>query len=579
LFRLRSGYATALSKFEDIEFQASRNILQRGRLQLTAGRNFLGEFNYLSANLSIDFDSFRSNSVSRLSRGRGSLTQSFRGSIGYDSGNQRFIGGNRQQVGRSAVGVRMFVDHNNNGRYQEGDELISEQAIRIERAGSAVHTEDGVTYLSQLQPYRQYNMRVNKSAIRNPLLVPLIENFSFVSDPNQYKVIDIPLYMSGVIEGTVQREMDGNLNGVAGLRLILEQTDSPEGQNPYSEELRTFSDGSFYAYEVHPGLYELRVDSSQLDLLNVQSVPEKLAFEIRATSEGDYIDNLGFILRSANIADEETVSDESTGITDLYDVEIRDTGRCNYAIQFGSYSGLDLSLEIAEEASDAFNRPVKLYYNANTSMYALRTVPAASLTESLNLLQELMELDPQHQYAVVSQCIDPVNEFDLIPLRLLISIGTFQDSGQADEAAAQLNADFNLGLHTRYLDDIELYILYEGPYDNIKSALSRLESLKSLPLPNEPGLIRDPDTLNRMEFEFRLQKGTNTIESDIGEAFERCRNKSNETCILLRDEEENNYIFINRKFTSWSVFLNFYENLRELTGTDDLIIHIESENQ
>ncbi len=277
---------------EDLEVQLSRNIFRTGRFQFSYGRNFVGNFNLIRFSLSLDFRNFRSNSGVRSTPANNTITQSLRGSIGFDSNHNRIIPYNRQQVGRAGLAVRMFVDNNNNGTYDEGEELIPEGTINVERAGATRFTMGGVNYISNLQAYRRYNVVVNKSSVNNPLLVPTTERFSIITDPNQFKLIEIPFYTSGIIDGMVYQVAEDSKSGLGGVRLYLVQVNVMDGVSPFRQELRTFADGSFYAYEIPPGDYEVRVDQSQQDFLNVKTEPEVLELTVRAVSEGDFVEGL-----------------------------------------------------------------------------------------------------------------------------------------------------------------------------------------------------------------------------------------------------------------------------------------------
>jgi len=277
---------------EDLELQFSRNIFQTGRFQLSYGRNFVGNFNLIRFSLSLDFRNFRSNSGVRSTPVNNTITQTFRGSVGLDSNHNRILPFNRQQVGRAGLAVRMFVDNNNNGTFDDGDELIPEGTINVERAGATRFSMGGVNYISNLQAYRRYNVVVNKASVNNPLLVPITERFSIITDPNQYKLIEIPFYASGIIDGMVYQISEDSKVGLGGVRLYLVQVNQLEGVSPFREELRTFADGSFYAFEVPPGDYEIRVDQSQQDFLGVKTDPDVLELTVRALSEGDFVEGL-----------------------------------------------------------------------------------------------------------------------------------------------------------------------------------------------------------------------------------------------------------------------------------------------
>lgn len=278
--------------FEDLEVQLSRNIFRTGRFQFSYGRNFVGNFNLIRFSLSLDFRNFRSNSGVRSTPVSNTYTQSLRGSVGFDSNHNRILPYNRQQVGRAGLAVRMFVDNNNSGTFDEGDELIPEGTINVERSGATRFTMGGINYISNLQAYRRYNIVVNKASVNNPLLVPITERFSIITDPNQYKLIEIPFYTSGIIDGMIYQVSNGSKVGLGGVRLYLVQVNQFEGVSPFREDLRSFADGSFYAFEIPPGDYEIRVDQSQLDFLSVKTDPEVLKLTVRPLSEGDFVEGL-----------------------------------------------------------------------------------------------------------------------------------------------------------------------------------------------------------------------------------------------------------------------------------------------
>jgi len=290
--RAQMRYKPTVDQFDSAELLLSQKVFRKGRLQLSLGHNFNGDYNTARFSLIVDFDKARSSSTFNSIRGNSNFTQNFRGSVGYDSNYENFIFTSRNQVGRSGTAIQLFVDNNNNGSYDDEDDLIDGNAVRVQRSGATSTTKNGVLYFTQMQPYFYYNMEINKSAIKNPMLVPEFEKFGLITDPNRFKKVEIPFYMSGVMEGMVERRLSNeNKTGVAGLRVLVRQKDGD-----YNKELRTFSDGSFYEYEIPPGEYVLEVDSTQLNILESKSLPAKIDFEVKAIPEGDFIEGLKFLL-------------------------------------------------------------------------------------------------------------------------------------------------------------------------------------------------------------------------------------------------------------------------------------------
>lgn len=287
--------ATALGSL-----QFSQTVFKRGRLTLGYDRDILRKRNTFQVGFLFDFNAVRSatQSVTRYQDRELSSTfnQTFSGSVGADIRNGVIVPTNRDQVGRAGVTVRMFVDENSSGTYDKGEELISSKAVRLDQSSSMLIGSDGMLRITQLQSYWTYRLSVDVTALPDPNLMPLKEKFSFVADPNRFKLIDIPLYRTGTIEGYVYNEKNaGVFVPQPGLRLILHRVGDENPKPP----IRTFSDGGFYAFGLIPGDYSLVVDSGQLRFMNVEQVPDTLKFTIRPLPEGDWIDTLEIKLRPA----------------------------------------------------------------------------------------------------------------------------------------------------------------------------------------------------------------------------------------------------------------------------------------
>ena len=188
----------------------------------------------------------------------------------------------------------LFRSKNNSGKYDKGDELLPYRGVKLDQTASMEVGRDSILRITQLQSYYKYNLSVNRNSIADATLVPIKDKFSFIADPNQYKQIEIPFYRGGIIEGKVVIDDDGRKTGQGGLRLILKK----EG-NETTQIIRSFNDGGFYQMDLAPGKYTLEVDPAQVEFLQAIT-PKKLNFEIKALSEGDYVEGLEIILIPRN---------------------------------------------------------------------------------------------------------------------------------------------------------------------------------------------------------------------------------------------------------------------------------------
>ncbi len=285
-------YNTGLGQMETFEFQLTKRFTKRFRLQFVYANDFLRENQGIELGVLWDAEKFRSTSSIKSGQQSVSLVQTFRGSSAYDRPNGKLLWDNRQQVGSAGASIRMYIDENNSGAFEESEEIIPGNAVSIKRVTTRQITQGGITRLTQLQPYRRYNLFVNEAKISNPLLLAKNKEFSVILDPNSYKVLNIPFYTTGIIEGHVDKIVDQEYVAISGLRIHVRNDDGS-----YETVLRTFVDGSFYSMELPPGEYEAWVDDTQLEFLGMISIPERLLFSVEAKPDGDFIDGLNFILQ------------------------------------------------------------------------------------------------------------------------------------------------------------------------------------------------------------------------------------------------------------------------------------------
>jgi hypothetical protein len=299
--------------FLSSELQLTKTVLRNGRFNI--GGIYNAGIRTIFAQIGLTFDLKQVRSVTGLNASKHAvwMRKNITGSIGWDSSNRTLVFNNRPQTGGGAASVLLFVDNDNSGKYNRGDMLLPCKAIQIDRMGTMQVGKDSILRLNQLQSYYRYNLSVNRNAISDPTLVPIKDNFSFVTDPNRYKRIEIPFYRGGIAEGTAYIEREGQKSGQAGLRLkVRKKGDESE------KTIRTFGDGGFYITDLSPGYYTISVDPSHLELLNLHQV-KQAEFEIKVRAEGDYIETLEIIVKqeqpdSGGEAGETDGSDRATRI-------------------------------------------------------------------------------------------------------------------------------------------------------------------------------------------------------------------------------------------------------------------------
>ena len=281
--------------FDDVVNSAglriSRSVTRRGRFHIDMNCEPSCRSVYLQAGLNIDLNIFRFSSGFLQMSDDHLYRQSISGSVASLPAGGRVLLSDRTQVGRAGVSFLMFVDSNQNGDYDEGEELVPSTAVRLNRSVDMKPDPEGVLHIKRLNSYQSYNVEIIQSELPDPMLAPRNCRFSFIADPNRYKLIKIPLYRTGVIEGRVTLLSDGSCQPTGGIKVIIEEQDRAG-----KEIITTFSDGSFYSMGILPGRYILRIDQSQLDCMDLISSPETINIEVRAHADGDFLEDLNFIL-------------------------------------------------------------------------------------------------------------------------------------------------------------------------------------------------------------------------------------------------------------------------------------------
>jgi len=285
--RAQTLYNVRNKQMQETEFDLSRTFLKTGRIDASIVYNYQTSAFNSRVGLTLDLSTLRSVTSAYLSGKKFAARQTLTGSLGWDMPNEIIVPSNRQQVGRAGAAVLLFVDNNNDGHYNIGDQLLPYRGVKLDRTTNMQIGRDSILRLTQLQSYYKYNLSVNRNAIPDPTLVPIKDNFSFIADPNQFKQIEIPFYRGGIAEGSVFLERNGNPIGQGGIRLLLKAVDKD-----FQTVVRTMSDGNFYVMDLAPGKYTMEIDPIQLGFLNVQCQPGKVEFEIKALSEGDYVEGL-----------------------------------------------------------------------------------------------------------------------------------------------------------------------------------------------------------------------------------------------------------------------------------------------
>ncbi|MCL5738483.1 MAG: SPOR domain-containing protein [Bacteroidetes bacterium] len=454
-------YGVLKTSLDDIRLELSQNVQRYVRVTVSGERDFVNKLTTFSLQIIADFPFTRSTTSAQVQQGSGWYTENLTGSVGFDANYGRFLFNDIGWVGHSAASMRMFVDNNGSGKYEKGDEIIKDGVITLRQAVSSETSQGGIIREWNHLPYTQYSADIDINSIRNPLWIPKEKSFSFITDPNSYKRIDIPFYVGGIVDGTVLRVQDGSESAVPGLNLEIRSLNSN-----FEKTLTVFNDGSFYYMGLPPGEYEAYVDSSQLSMLDVYSEPAVLNFKVKPTKNGDYVEGLQIILRNKKAKETVALPPKPAAVVTIVH---------KYVVQIGAFTGRDRAVNFAAEAKERTGYKLNVLLNPVSKLYVVQTDTIDNRQDALNELDVFV-----NRYGYADAFVVRTNERRLNYL-FSIQLAAFQSLSAAAEFANEVQRDIGLKPLVQFRRSTRLFSVMVGPFATMAEADKLKDSLNKIP--------------------------------------------------------------------------------------------------
>ncbi|PCJ84041.1 MAG: hypothetical protein COA57_09935, partial [Flavobacteriales bacterium] len=142
-----------------------------------------------------------------------------------------------------------------------------------------------------LEPYINYFVELNANGFEYIAWEIKKSNLSIAINPNQLKLVEIPVAVVGEVAGMVYIKDKNEQNGIGRIKVCFYNNDSVFACT-HSE-----MDGYFSFLGLSPGSYTASIDTTQLRDLQMSATPTSLFFDIHSSREGDVVDDLKFVLR------------------------------------------------------------------------------------------------------------------------------------------------------------------------------------------------------------------------------------------------------------------------------------------
>ena len=195
-------------------------------------------------------------------------------------------------AGRGAISARVFLDHDQDGLYSEGDEPLEKARFRINGSVAKEQTnKEGVAFITSLQAHNITDVGLATESLEDPTWTPSIQGVRLVPRPGGVSTIDFPVMETGEIDGTVYFKRN---SGFVTTGQVLLELINEDGKVIATTE--SAFDG-FYVFTVVPdGKYLVRISPQQIEKLGLVSVRP---LEVRISRKKQFISGINFALEKA----------------------------------------------------------------------------------------------------------------------------------------------------------------------------------------------------------------------------------------------------------------------------------------
>lgn len=282
--------------FQPVEEVTSVDITVRPRLykkfQFTYGLNyfFVSDLTQVSASASKAIGKYNLSFGARYNTDDVfSLDARFSIGIGREPREKKWEANALAIAGRGSVSARVFLDNNQDGLYNEGDEAIENVGFTLNSGYQKTKTDkNGIAYITGIPEYRPVNIAINKSTLVDPLWTAALDGMRIVPRPGQAMQLDFPIFTSGEIDGTAYLTR-GDKEIPAG-RVKVEIVDKKGRVIRFAT---TEYDGFYVISNIPLGEYTVRISPAQLNELNLQVETEPL---IVISAKNQFESGVDFIL-------------------------------------------------------------------------------------------------------------------------------------------------------------------------------------------------------------------------------------------------------------------------------------------
>jgi hypothetical protein len=140
-------------------------------------------------------------------------------SVGYEKSGEGFYMSSENLANRGRIAVNTFIDDNNNQRLDIEESII--ENVRFNGIEPSPQDTQHRILLNNIPSRYPYQLLTRDFQIDNPDLTPTIEKYEIYTHPGSHIELNIPMIVTGDIEGSIVAIVDGKEMGVQGITIEL----------------------------------------------------------------------------------------------------------------------------------------------------------------------------------------------------------------------------------------------------------------------------------------------------------------------------------------------------------------------
>jgi len=304
-FRLPNGFIVTPQTQYDynqkkiifVKCEFEKQLFGHGYLDMIYEKDFIINVNNYQIGLRYEFPFAQTSATIRRDDNTTGFVQSANGSLIFD-GKTDYLGtDNRPSVGKGGIVIVPFLDLNCNGRRDKGEPKAFGLNFSITGGHIERDNQDTTIRIFDLEPYTTYTIELDRNSFDNISWQIKKPTISVIIDPNQFKLIQVPIAVVGEVSGTVYLSENNSKKGQGRIIVCFYRSDD----SSLAASTLTETDGFFSFLGLAPGSYIARIDTTQLRRLNMTSSPIALPVNILQNKDGYVVDGLEIVLLSHQI--------------------------------------------------------------------------------------------------------------------------------------------------------------------------------------------------------------------------------------------------------------------------------------